>query len=432
MNGQGNEKMKLDIMGLYGACSYALDCVEAELVPVTHRHAKRVAYMSVCMAEVLGIEGEALQDLTACALLHDNALTQYIQEELKENVDLADLENEDLMGDQAEEQVRDQVHWGNHCTLGEENIKALPFHTDVSGVILYHHERADGKGPFGKTWEEVPMFARIIHLCDLVDGFCRVEIFTEETWERVQKFLENARGTMADAVCVDAFCEAFPKPHFLSLGDKDLEQRLWKKVPRNKQELTFSQVRALADFFAHIVDYKSPFTSTHSIGVASDAQKLALFMGFDEETAEKMYLAGALHDIGKVAVGNEILEKPGRLTTEEFSVMKHHATYSYVILSEVEDFEEIRDWAVLHHERLDGTGYPFRKTAEELNTQERMMACVDIYQALTESRPYKAGMSHEKACKILREMAEKGWIDGAIVSQIELCFADQTVEETAK
>lgn len=74
--------MKLDVLGLLGACSYALDCVEAELVHVTNRHAKRVAYMSICTAEKMGVHGNALQDLTACALLHDNALTQYIQEEI--------------------------------------------------------------------------------------------------------------------------------------------------------------------------------------------------------------------------------------------------------------------------------------------------------------------------------------------------------------
>ena len=100
-------------------------------------------------------------------------------------------------------------------------------------------------------------------------------------------------------------------------------------------------------------------------------------MGFDEETAQKMYLAGALHDIGKVAVGNEILEKPGRLTDEEFAVMKHHSAYTYQILSDIEDFNELRDWAAFHHERLDGTGYPFRKTAPELNTQERKMCIRD-------------------------------------------------------
>ena len=145
-------------------------------------------------------------------------------------------------------------------------------------------------------------------------------------------------------------------------------------------------------------------------------------MGLEQKTSEKMYLAGALHDIGKVAVGNEILEKPGRLTDEEFTIMKHHAAYTYYILSEIDDFEELRDWAAFHHERLDGTGYPFGKTAAELNTQERMMACIDIYQALTESRPYKQGMSHEKACEILWDMAKKGWLDETIVKQVEDCF----------
>ena len=149
---------------------------------------------------------------------------------------------------------------------------------------------------------------------------------------------------------------------------------------------------------------------------------LARHMGFDEETAQKMYLAGALHDIGKVAIGNEILEKPGKLTEDEFKTMKHHAAYTYYILSGVDDFEEIRDWTAFHHERLDGSGYPFGKSAANLNTQERMMACIDIYQALTEGRPYKQGMPHEKAYGILRDMAEKGWIDAGIVEEIDACF----------
>ena len=100
-----------------------------------------------------------------------------------------------------------------------------------------------------------------------------------------------------------------------------------------------------------------------------------------------------------------------------------NAAYTYYVLSEVQDFAELRDWAAFHHEHLDGTGYPFGKNESELNTQERIMACVDIYQALTENRPYKAGMSHEKACSILLDMAEKGWLDRAIVEQVNACFA---------
>lgn len=403
--------MELDVLGLLAACSYALDCVEAELVHVTSKHAKRVAYMSVCTAEQMGVQGKALQDLAGCALLHDNALTQYIQEEL--NQDLADAPSD-----------RPLPKLGVHCSIGEEKIRRLPFHTDITNVILYHHENADGTGPFGKTWKEVPLFARIIHLCDLLDVSCRAQEFTADTFEKAKRFLEKAKGSILDVACVDAFLATFPEEHFLLLGAEDLEKALWSKVPRTKQDLSFPQIKALANFFAGIVDYKSPFTSTHSIGVAADAEKLTRFLGFDEETAQKMYLAGALHDIGKVAIGNEILEKPDRLTEEEFKTMKHHAAYTYYILSGIDDFDDLRDWAAFHHERLDGSGYPFGKTAAELNTQERIMACVDIYQALTEDRPYKKGMTHEKSCAILENMAEKGWLDAEIAAQVDACFRE--------
>ena len=395
--------MELDVLGLVAACSYALDCVETELVHVTSRHAKRVAYMSVCVAEQLGICGKDLQDLAVYALLHDNALTQYIQEELHSN--LTDM--------------KEMPRIGVHCSIGEENIQGFPFHTDVKNVILYHHENADGSGPFGKKSEEVPLFSRIIHLCDLLDQACCRKAFTTETWEWAKDVLQRIRGTMVDEECAEALERIFSEEYFLSLGG-NFEASLWNKVPRQKQELDFSQIKKLAGFFAKIVDYKSPFTSTHSIGVAERAEKLSRYMGFDEETVQKMYLAGALHDIGKVAVGNEILEKPDRLTDAEFAVMKHHAAYTSNILSEIDDFEEIRDFAAFHHERLDGTGYPFGKDASELNVQERMMACIDIYQALTESRPYKKGMSHERACEILKNMADKGWLDMDIIDKIEM------------
>lgn len=395
--------MELDVLGLVAACSYALDCVETELVHVTSRHAKRVAYMSVCVAEQLGICGKDLQDLAVYALLHDNALTQYIQEELHSN--LTDM--------------KEMPRIGVHCSIGEENIQGFPFHTDVKNVILYHHENADGSGPFGKKSEEVPLFSRIIHLCDLLDQACCRKAFTTETWGWAKDVLKRIRGTMVDEECAEALEKIFSEEYFLSLGG-NFEASLWNKVPRQKQELDFSQIKKLAEFFAKIVDYKSPFTSTHSIGVAERAEKLSRYMGFDEETVQKMYLAGALHDIGKVAVGNEILEKPDRLTDAEFAVMKHHAAYTYNILSEIDDFEEIRDFAAFHHERLDGTGYPFGKDASELNVQERMMACIDIYQALTESRPYKKGMSHERACEILKNMADKGWLDMDIIDKIEM------------
>lgn len=201
-----------------------------------------------------------------------------------------------------------------------------------------------------------------------------------------------------------------------------MSQSYGRSFQEKKQMFDWNTCKNIADFFADIVDYKSPFTSRHSIGVAEKAAQFAKYIGYDVSDIEKMYLAGALHDIGKMAVGNEILEKPDKLTDEEFDKMKNHVGYTYLILSQVDGFEDIRDWAALHHEKLNGKGYPFGKTADELNEQERIMACVDIYQALTEERPYKKGMSHEKTCDILDEMAEKGFVDADISRKMRDCF----------
>ena len=102
----------------------------------------------------------------------------------------------------------------------------------------------------------------------------------------------------------------------MCLSDDSFETKLWKIIPREKMVFDWEMCKNVADFFAKIVDYKSSFTSRHSIGVAEKASLLAKYMGYDSITVQKMYLAGALHDIGKMAVGNEILEKPDKLTDE--------------------------------------------------------------------------------------------------------------------
>ena len=138
------KKLSIDIVGLLGACSYALDCIEAELVNISNKHGKRVAYMSVCMAKYWNVESDALQDLVICALLHDNALTQYITEEVQKNPGI------DIRDDSLNKKTN------LHCIYGEKNIAKIPFKTNVSKVILYHHEQADGRGPFRKVWQETP------------------------------------------------------------------------------------------------------------------------------------------------------------------------------------------------------------------------------------------------------------------------------------
>lgn len=403
--------MEIDIIGLLSAFSFALDCVEAELIHVTSNHGKRVAYMSVCMAEKMGVSDDALRDLAACELLHDNALTQYINEEF-----YSDISNIDTLKVSSDDITPRQL--GMHCIYGEKNLKKYPFKTGVKDVILYHHEEADGSGPFEKKWTEVPLFARIIHFSDMLDAFCKAQKFDEDVFNKAVHFIEKNKDKRFDSEVTKMFFDAFDKDEFSRLGDEHIEEYFWEKVPCEKSFYSFNVLKDLADLFAKIIDYKSEFTSRHSLGVARTASKISEIMGYDKVICDKMYLAGTLHDVGKIAIGNEILEKPARLTDEEFAKMKNHAGYTYMILSKVDGFEEIRDIAAFHHERLDGSGYPFGKRADELTTLQRIMACADIYQALTEKRPYKDGMDHDKACEILKDMADKNWIDKNITEVI--------------
>lgn len=403
--------MEIDIIGLLSAFSFALDCVEAELIHVTSNHGKRVAYMSVCMAEKMGVSDDALRDLAACALLHDNALTQYINEEF-----YSDISNIDTLKVSSDDITPRQL--GMHCIYGEKNLEKYPFKTGVKDVILYHHEEADGSGPFEKKWTEVPLFARIIHFSDMLDAFCKAQKFDEDVFNKAVHFIEKNKDKRFDSEVTKMFFDAFDKEEFSRLGDEHIEEYFWEKVPCEKSFYSFNVLKDLADLFAKIIDYKSEFTRRHSLGVARTASKISEIMGYDKVICDKMYLAGTLHDVGKIAIGNEILEKPARLTDEEFAKMKNHAGYTYMILSKVDGFEEIRDIAAFHHERLDGSGYPFGKRADELTTLQRIMACADIYQALTEKRPYKDGMDHDKACEILKDMADKNWIDKNITEVI--------------
>ena len=151
-------------------------------------------------------------------------------------------------------------------------------------------------------------------MCDTIDIFCRSMKSDSDEWKRTEEFVIKSKDKLFDSFCVEVFLMLFQmKIHMID--NENLDTMLWKKVPRIKLELNFAQIKAIADLFAHIVDYKSPFTSNHSMGVA---EKISRFMGFDEDICQKMYIAGALHDIGKVAIGNEILEKPEKLTDEEF------------------------------------------------------------------------------------------------------------------
>ena len=408
--------MKLDLTDMLYALSFALDKVEVELLGIDTGHGKRVAYIALLMGEAAGYGEEELRDFIGCCLLHDNALTEFIYEELSNSrmsqylsVQLSDMAD-----------PKTSKLYQHHSVVGEQNIRLMPFHTDIKNVVLYHHENADGTGAMGMTASETNMKAQILHLADMADstGHLHLETMTAAEFEELRRWVQSRRGSWFSGEVVELFLKAVNYEKIVCLHDMGILPCLHEKLHKEVIDYSDEEIRNIAGLFAKIVDYKSEFTQNHSRGVAEKAEIMAKYYGFDAEKAIRFYFAGAMHDIGKLAVVNDILEKPGKLTEEEFAKMKNHAAATYYILSQIKEIPDIVHWAANHHEKLNGKGYPQGLTAEDLSFEERIMACVDIYQALTEKRPYKDGMSHEKSISIMLDMAHKGELDESIVQDI--------------
>lgn len=403
--------MKIDLTDMLYAMSSALDSVEQELLGVTTGHGKRVAYLSLLMARACGISGTELVDFVGCAILHDNALSEYIWEEYVKQDRQADLAK------------KPALHTSQHCISGEKNIRLIPFRSGVQGIILYHHENADGSGPLGKKEQEIGLKPQLLHLADLVDMHSDFTNMTEEDFDKLIEQVQNAKGRLVSEESVKAFMAAVDFPLVRKLQEKGALACLQEELPTEYHEYTDGEVRDLAEFFARIVDYKSPFTKNHSMGVAEKADIMAQFYLYPEDKAIRYYFAAALHDIGKLIVENDILEKPSKLDEKEFQVIQNHVWGSYEVFRRIKGMEDITKWVSHHHEKLDGSGYPFGLKADDLSHEERLLTCIDIYQALTEQRPYKDKLSHGEAIELMREMGEEGRIDSGIVNDLDKVFA---------
>jgi HD-GYP domain-containing protein (c-di-GMP phosphodiesterase class II) len=356
------------------------------------------------MGRKLGMDEEAIKTVTTCALFHDNALTEYI---------LYEQENDEQ-----------NACFKLHCEYGQRNIETLPFKSDVKGLILYHHEQADGGGPFGKREGEFPLGAELIAIADMIDVEHHLQRVSFEKIPALQNEIAVQSGKRFTKTAADAMLAVLTPETLSSLRDENIGETVARSIPAWQVDVEDKALMRLAELVARIVDYKSVFTRKHTVQIANRAWLMGGYYGFDSILRAKVYLAASLHDIGKLATPNEILDKPDKLTNDEFNVIKAHVQGTHDFLSGITGFEDICQWASNHHERFDGTGYCFGKKAEELDFVARLLACTDIYQAVSEERPYHPRRSHEETMPILWDLAEKGFIDGAIVKDFDIVMAE--------
>lgn len=400
--------MDINLNELLIALSYTLDFVEMDVLGVTSNHSKRVAYISNRIALELSLDEEERSDLAACAILHDNGVTKYMLEMV------ADIEGD-------KKYVLENIE--EHCEIGQVNVESYPFFTGADNVIKYHHEAYDGSGFFGLRGEEIPIMAQIIAFADSIDITYDLKKITYDKIRRCRNYVNDNRNARFSPELVDAFNKLSKQPNFwLELNDNMINSVLYESLPGLIRQISWQELEKITEIFSKIIDNKSEFTLKHSQGLSEKVEKLARYYDKGEDEVSKLKIAANLHDIGKLGISNNIIDKPFKLDTAEIYEIRQHTYFSRISLSQVKVFNEITEWACNHHEKLDGTGYPFGLGEENLDFNSRLVMCLDIYQALREERPYRKGLSHKKSMLILNNMVDAGAIDRKIVIDIDKVF----------
>jgi putative nucleotidyltransferase with HDIG domain len=309
------------------------------------------------------------------------------------------------------------------CERGAEIAGRLGLPSATCEAIRSLDEHWCGLGhPRGLQGEAIPLLARITNLAQTIELF-----HAREGTDGAIRVARQRRGSWFDPGLVDLVCGwKGDRDWWEALGSHGaVEAVLGLEPARVSPGLDALGMERVAEAFAEIIDAKSPFTFRHSVNVADIAVSIAQQLGMSPEARHQLRLAGLLHDIGKLGVSNRILDKAGKLDPEEWAEMRRHPLHSYTILSKVPAFRTLAFTAAVHHEKLDGSGYPWRLTGDRLDESARALAVADIYEALTADRPYRAGMTFTDAFAIIaRERGDK-LCDNAVQA------LESTIQESA-
>jgi putative nucleotidyltransferase with HDIG domain len=288
------------------------------------------------------------------------------------------------------------------CDRGAEIARMLFLSEQTAAAIRSLDEHWDGRGmPDGLRGGEIPLAARILCLAQTVEVF-----HAAGGLDAARRVAKRRRGRWFDPSLVDAFLGFCGDRDFWgALESPDVSE--WEP-PDLALAGDDERLDRIAQAFARVIDAKSPFTARHSERVAEIADGIGAALGFDPMARRILLRAGLLHDIGKLAVSNHILDKPGKLTDEEFRAIKTHPVHTLRILERAPCFAELADLAANHHEKLDGSGYPRSLQADDLDLPMRVLAVADIYEALTADRPYRPPLPAEEALGIIgRDVPDK-------------------------
>ena len=387
--------IKSDLRQVIYALSDALDLVGVDDVA----HGKRVGVMAAECAKIMGMPPEEVLFLFDIGLLHDIGVStttthQHLVSEF------------DWEGSQS------------HALMGHDLLKDFPPLARMALPIKYHHTRWDIMQSRGVS-EKVALQANLILLVDRVDALAAPYYSSGKVLQHRKVIWQEIiarESTYFSPALVEAFLAISKHEAFwLQLETAALTSYLNTVLAIAKPyEASNAELLQLAAIFARIVDAKSTFTYTHSQGVAKVARRLAELLGLSDERCDMLEIAALLHDLGKLRVPDEILDKPAILDEDERLVMNTHSFETMLILNKIKGFEEIVAWAASHHEAPGRSGYPYGLESTELPLEARILRVADIFQAMVQDRPYRKGLSKDAVADFMQQLQANGRIEAMI------------------
>ena len=285
------------------------------------------------------------------------------------------------------------------CERGAEIARMLGFNDETAQAIRCIDEHWDGRGqPYRLAGEQISLLGRIVGVAQTVEVF-----FSAYGVKSAYDMAVARRGRWFDPMLVDVLESIRSDDVFWqSVEEGDGLDAVVSVEPTDRVILADElDLDCIAEAFARVIDAKSAWTYQHSNNVAQVAVELGTTLGFSQPELRELRRAALLHDLGKLGVSSLILDKPGRLTDDEFTEMRRHPDHTSRILSRVGCFRHLAFVASAHHERLDGKGYHQRLAGGHLSLSARVLCTADICDALRTSRPYRPGLPPERVLDIM-------------------------------
>jgi HD-GYP domain-containing protein (c-di-GMP phosphodiesterase class II) len=368
--------------------------------PALGDHCLRVAYLAMRIAEELEWPAWRRREAAIAGALHDIGAFS-----LAERLDLLEFETSDQ---------------GTHARAGYLLLREFKPFERIAETVLHHHQH--WRNGQGERVDEtpVPEASHLLHLADRTAVLFRKDEPVLAQIPAIRTSIRERSGSWFVPAYVDALLRLCDRDYiWLEISSGAMGDSLRLSLGMETIDADMREILDFSRLVCRIIDFKSEFTATHSSGVAAAGKTLASLVGFSRQECVMFEIAAYLHDLGKLAIPSEILEKRDRLTQAEWGVMRTHVYYTYQILNPIEVLNLVSSWSSLHQERLDGSGYPFHVREDDLPLGARLMAVADVFTAITENRPYRKGMTREEALGALHEMVSKGELDARLISLLE-------------